>query len=98
MSLDYGFYLNPLRPSKTSIGLDKFYDECQTPLVTTFHISMNFKQWMKLINIKERGNDKDFPPFHVFTNTGDILLIFSMHRINKDLMSKRSYGIVFSNL
>jgi hypothetical protein len=39
----YGFYLNSLRPSKTSTGLEKFYDECQTPLVTPFHTSMNFK-------------------------------------------------------
>ena len=56
----YGFFMNPLLPSKTWTGLDEFYNKCKTPIVTTFHTSMYFRQWMRLINIKERGNDKDF--------------------------------------
>ena len=61
MSLDFMvFFMHPLRPSKTSTGLDKFYNECKIPIVTTFHTSMYFNQWKKLVNIKERGSDKDF--------------------------------------
>lgn len=55
----YGFFLDSLRPSKTSTGLDEFYNKCQRPIVTTFHTSMYFKQWMRLRNIKEKDNDKD---------------------------------------
>ena len=39
----YGFFMNSLLPSKTSTGLDKFYEECNMPIVTTFHTSMYFK-------------------------------------------------------
>ena len=94
----YGFYLNSLRPSKTSTGLDKFYDECKTPIVTTFHTSMYFKQWMKLINIKEKGNDKDFLRLYsLYKYWRHFINYSSIHRINKDLMSKSAYGIVLSN-
>ena len=71
----YGFFMNPLLPSKAWAGLDEFYNKCKTPIVTTFHTSMYFRQWMRLINIKERGNDKDFLRLYSLTNTGDTLLI-----------------------
>ena len=71
----YGFFMNPLLPSKAWTGLDEFYNKCKTPIVTTFHTSMYFRQWMRLINIKERGNDKDFLRLYSLTNTGDTLLI-----------------------
>lgn len=94
----YGFFLNSLRPSKTSTGLDKFYDKCKTPIVTTFHTSMYFKQWMKLINIKEKGNDKDYLRLYsLYKYWRHFINYSSMHRINKDLMSKSAYGIVLSN-
>lgn len=85
----YGFYLNSLRPSKTSTGLDKFYDKCETPIVTTFHTSMYFRQWMKLINIKERGNDKNILRLYsLYKYWRHFINYSSMHRINKDLMSE----------
>lgn len=94
----YGFFMNPLRPSKTSTGLDKFYDQCKIPIVTTFHTSMYFKQWMKLMNIREKGNDKDF--FRIYSGYKywrHFVNYSSMHRINKYIMSKSAYGIVLSN-
>jgi glycosyltransferase involved in cell wall biosynthesis len=94
----YGFFFNSLRPSKTFTGLDKFYDECQTPIVTTFHTSMYFKQWMRLRNIKEKGNDKDYLRFYsLYKYWRHFINYSSMHRINKDLMSKSASGIVLSN-
>ena len=94
----YGLFLNSLRPSKTSTGLDKFYDECETPIVTTFHTSMYFKQWMRLRNIKEKGNDKDYLRFYsLYKYWRHFINYSSMHRINKDLMSKSASGIVLSN-
>jgi glycosyltransferase involved in cell wall biosynthesis len=94
----YGFFFNSLRPSKTSTGLDKFYDECKTPIVTTFHTSMYFKQWMQLRNIKEKGNDNDYLRFYsLYKYWRHFINYSSMHRINKDLMSKSASGIVLSN-
>jgi len=94
----YGFYLNSLKPSQTSTGLDKFYDKCLTPIVTTFHTSMYFKQWMRLRNIKEKDNDKDFLRiFSLYKYWQHFINYPSMHRINKYIMSKSAYGIVLSN-
>jgi hypothetical protein len=56
----YGLFLNSIRPFKTSTVLDKFYDKCGTPIVTTFHTSIYFKHWMRLRNIKEKGKDNDY--------------------------------------
>lgn len=94
----YGFFMNPVLPSKTSTGLDKFYGECKTPIVTTFHTSMYFKQWMKLINLRDKGNDKDYLRLYSFYKYWRHLVNYSsIHRINKYLMSKSAYGIVLSN-
>ena len=94
----YGFFLNSLRPSKSSTGLDEFYDECTIPIVTTFHTSMYFKQWMQLINIKEKGNDNDYLRFYsLYKYWRHFINYSSMHRINKYLMAKSAYGIVLSN-
>ncbi len=92
----YGFYLNPLYPPITKTGLDKFYDECAIPIVTTFHTSMYFKQWMKLINTKER-NIRDILRLEVFYKYWKQLINYSsLHRINNQVMSKSAYGIVLS--
>ncbi|HKU82916.1 MAG TPA: glycosyltransferase [Candidatus Nitrosocosmicus sp.] len=94
----YGFFMNPIRPSKTSTGLDKFYDKCKSPIVTTFHTSMYFRQWARLMNIKERDNDKDFLRIYsLYKYWRHLINYSSMHRINKDIMSKSAYGIVLSN-
>ena len=96
----YGFNLNPILPSKTSTGLDKFYEDCSVPIVTTFHTSMRFKQWMQLINTKD-SIDKDFTKklrLHIFYKYWRQLINYtSLHRINKKIMSKSAYGIVLSN-
>ena len=92
----YGFYLNPLFPPKTRTGLDKFYDKCTIPIVTTFHTSMYFKQWMQLINIKE-SNSGDILRLQVPYKIWKQLINYpSLHRINKRILSKSAYGIVFS--
>lgn len=94
----YGFFMNPLLPSKTSTGLDKFYSDCKTPIVTTFHTSMYFNQWMKLINIRDKGNGKDFLRLYSSYKYWRHLINYSsIHRINKYLMSKSAYGIVLSD-
>ena len=94
----YGFYLNSIRPSKTSTGLDTFYNKCKTPIVTTFHTSMYFKQWRKLVNIKEKGNDRDLLRLYSLCKYCSHLVNYtSIHRINRMFISKSAYGIVLSD-
>ena len=93
----YGFKLSPLLPSLTNTGLDEFYDKCPVPVVTTFHTSMYFKQWMQSISTKN-GNSKDIMKLNLFYKYWKQLINYSsLHRINKQIMSKSAYGIVFSN-
>lgn len=94
----YGFYTSSLHPGKTRTGLDKFYDKCKIPIVTTFHTSMDFRQWMQLINTKESGNSRDILKLHLFIKYWKQLINYSsLHRINKQIMSKSAHGIVLSN-
>jgi glycosyltransferase involved in cell wall biosynthesis len=96
----YGFNLNPILPSKTSTGLDDFYDVCSVPVVTTFHTSMRFKQWMQLVNTKEADDHgyMDKLKLYLFYKYWKQLINYSsLHRINKYIMSKSAYGIVLSS-
>ena len=59
----YGLVLDPLNPNKTRTNIDLFYDLCNIPIVTTFHTSFNFKQWMDIVvpiknsvQIREEGS------------------------------------------
>jgi hypothetical protein len=45
----YGIHLDPLNPRKTGRNIDLFYQECEVPIVTTFHSAFTFKQWSKLV-------------------------------------------------
>ena len=45
----YGLKLDPFNPNKTRTNIDLFYDKCDIPIVTTFHTSFNFKQWMDIV-------------------------------------------------
>lgn len=96
----YGFNLNPILPSKTSTGLDSFYDVCSVPVVTTFHTSMRFKQWMQLVNTKEaddHGYMDKLKLYSFYKYWKQLINYSSLHRINKYIMSKSAYGIVLSN-
>jgi glycosyltransferase involved in cell wall biosynthesis len=48
----YGLELYSLRPSSIHTTIDSFYNKCATPIVTTFHSEYNFKQWMRIPQIK----------------------------------------------
>jgi glycosyltransferase involved in cell wall biosynthesis len=94
----YGFYLNPLYPLKTSTGLDRFYDKCTTPIVTTFHTSMYFKQWMQLINTKDAKSKLIRMRLRVlYKYWRQFINYSSLHRVNRNIMSKSAHGIVFSD-
>ena len=60
----YGLKLDPFNPNKTRTNIDLFYDKCNIPIVTTFHTSFNFKQWMDIVvpikNIPKLGRSGNF--------------------------------------
>jgi glycosyltransferase involved in cell wall biosynthesis len=48
----YGLTLPSLRPNSIHSTIDSFYDKCKTPIVTTFHSEYEFRQWMRIPQIK----------------------------------------------
>ncbi|MER5176034.1 MAG: glycosyltransferase family 4 protein [Candidatus Nitrosocosmicus sp.] len=89
-----GFDINPLFPNRTKTGLDKFYSICKVPIVSTFHTSYKFKQWMQSILI----NGKDTLRIRYLYEYWKYLINYSsFQRINLHALSKSSAGIVFSN-
>jgi glycosyltransferase involved in cell wall biosynthesis len=94
----YGLVLDPFNRSKTRTNIDLFYDKCKVPIVTTFHTSFNFKQWMTLV-IPIRRNK-----FGRMGHWGNKLLRYwthffnyhSFHNLNRRKLSKSAGGIVFS--
>ncbi|HZD36713.1 MAG TPA: glycosyltransferase family 4 protein [Nitrososphaeraceae archaeon] len=48
----YGLVLHPFRPNSIHSTIDLFYYKCKIPIVTTFHSEYNFRQWMKIPQIK----------------------------------------------
>ncbi|CAN5877512.1 hypothetical protein BH23THE1_BH23THE1_28640 [soil metagenome] len=92
----YYYNQNPLYPLKSYTGLDDFYEQCNVPIVTTFHTSMYFKQWMQLVNVFKKK--KDLLNLNAFYNIWrHFINYYKFHSINKHIMAKSSCGIVFSN-
>jgi glycosyltransferase involved in cell wall biosynthesis len=48
----YGLELHSLRPNSIHTTIDSFYNKCKIPIVTTFHSEYNFRQWMRIPQIK----------------------------------------------
>jgi glycosyltransferase involved in cell wall biosynthesis len=48
----YGLKLHLYRPYKIRTTIDSFYAKSTIPIVTTFHSEYNFRQWMKIPQIK----------------------------------------------
>jgi glycosyltransferase involved in cell wall biosynthesis len=94
----YGLVLDSINRNKTHTNIDLFYDRCRVPIVTTFHTSFNFKQWMSiLIPIKRNKIER-------FGNWGNklnrywthFLNYHSFHDLNRRKLRKSAGGIVFS--
>jgi hypothetical protein len=95
----YGLVLDPFNPNKTRTNIDLFYDKCDVPIVTTFHTSFNFKQWMDMV-VPIKNSNK----FGRIGNLGNKLLRYwthflnykSFHELNKQKLIKSAGGVVFS--
>jgi glycosyltransferase involved in cell wall biosynthesis len=95
----YGLILDPVNPRNTRTNIDLFFEKCSVPIVTTFHTSFTFKQWMNMVvPIKNR---KIFGGTGIYRNR---LLRYWTHFVNyksfNDLNTKKlkksKEGIVFS--
>ena len=95
----YGLKLDPFNPNKTRTNIDLFYDKCDIPIVTTFHTSFNFKQWMDIVvpikNIRNLGRRSDLASKLVRYWT-HFLNYESFHNLNRRKLRKSAASIVFS--
>lgn len=94
----YGLKLDPFNPNNTRTNIDLFYDKCNIPIVTTFHTSFNFKQWMDIVvpikNIHKLGRCN-------FANKlvrywTHFLNYESFQDLNREKLRKSAAGVVFS--
>ncbi len=91
--------LDSFNLGKTRTNIDLFYDKCNVPIVTTFHTSFTFKQWMNII-VPIKNSDK----FGRIGSFGNKLLRYwthflnyeSFHDLNRQKLKKSTEGIVFS--
>jgi hypothetical protein len=89
----YNFKINPLIPPRTKTGLDEFYSICTVPIVSTFHNSYKFKQWMQSILI----NGKDILHLrYLYKYWKHLINYLSFKRTTSFAMSKSYAGIVLS--
>lgn len=93
----YGMDSNPLKLFQPNTGLDEFYKKAKIPIITTFHTLKGINQdLIKFVRRKTAAsNYNDIEQAYNFWN--QIIQNYLYHRINTFLMSKSSYGIVFSN-
>lgn len=92
----YYYYQNPVYPCESYTGLDDFYERCNVPIVTTFHTSMYFKQWMQLVKASKEKNDLLNLKI-LYKSWIQFINYYKFHSMNRHIMAKSSCGIVFSN-
>jgi glycosyltransferase involved in cell wall biosynthesis len=90
----YDFKIHPLIPSKSKTSIDKLYSICKVPIVTTFHTSYKFKQWMQSILIN--GNDP-LRLRYLYKFWKYLINYSSFRKTTSFAMSQSASGIVFSN-
>lgn len=88
----YGFELDSLLTGKMT-SLEYFYLKCTKPIITTFHSSYDFKQWLNLVSIKyKKWNMKK-----IFEYYRRILSYNLFHKLNKRITYQSSTSIVCSH-
>lgn len=98
----YGLFIDHLFPKKIRSTIDKFYDKCKIPIVTTFHSSYTFKQWMNLIYPTQEQSGKKMNKLDIGLQLlskywKHLINYRSFHNYNNFIMKKSHTGIVFSD-
>ena len=95
IQMEYGLYglsLKSLLPGKITTSLDNFYSKYDKPIITTFHSSYDFKQWLNLAsNSQNKLNIKKIPEYWK-----RIINYRSFHELNNRIFRKSSASIVCS--
>jgi glycosyltransferase involved in cell wall biosynthesis len=92
----YGLKLDPLNPRKISTNIDLFYKCCKIPVVTTFHSTYNFKQWIsRVAAVKTAGQTGNLGIIMEYWKY--ILNYNSLHVLDKLKLNQSQAGVVFSH-
>ena len=92
----YGLKLDPLNPRKISTNIDLFYECCKIPVVTTFHSTYNFKQWIsRVAAVKTAGQTGNLGIIMEYWKY--ILNYNSLHALDKLKLNQSQAGVVFSH-
>jgi glycosyltransferase involved in cell wall biosynthesis len=101
----YGIKMSMINPKVLSTNIDKFYEICETPIVTTFHSAYPLEQWMRLAPHIPLSSSKSKNLLSVPINRSKQMLEYWKHFINyksfcisngRKLLKSRA-NIVFSN-
>jgi glycosyltransferase involved in cell wall biosynthesis len=94
----YGIHLDPVNPIRTHTSIELFYQECEVPIVTTFHSAYTFTQWMRLVVPLNNGK---FGPIGtllrmVYDYWTHLINYGSFNSLNKRKIGPNKAGVVFS--
>jgi glycosyltransferase involved in cell wall biosynthesis len=94
----YGLVLDSFDPDKTRTNIDLFYDKCSVPIVTTFHTSFNFKQWMAMVVPIKSGKSGKIGRWRnkLLRYWAHFFNYQSFHDLNRRKLRKSAGSIVFS--
>lgn len=106
IQLEHGLYglkqIYSQNKKKTVTNIDTFYEECQIPIITTFHSAYPFQQWMKLSKLlyhdDNGSSEQSFDPLKKIKEYWMRLKsYYSFNQSNRNKMNKSSANIAFSN-
>jgi glycosyltransferase involved in cell wall biosynthesis len=94
----YGIHLDPVNPGKTCTNIERFYNECVFPIVTTFHSAYTFTQWMRLV---VPLNNRAFGSLETWIRMAydywtHLINYKSFNSLNKKKIGANKAGVVFS--
>lgn len=94
----YGIHLDPINPKRTQTNIELFYRECKVPIVTTFHSSYTFAQWMRLVVPLNNSRFGRFGTFlrMAFDYWTHIVNYGSFNSLNSRKIGRNGVGVVFS--
>jgi glycosyltransferase involved in cell wall biosynthesis len=92
----YGLKLDSINPIKINTNIDLFYEQCNTPIVTTFHSTYNFKQWLRRVEvIKLAGQTSNLGILMEYWR--HLLNYHSLRKLDRKKLRQSQAGIVFSS-
>jgi glycosyltransferase involved in cell wall biosynthesis len=96
----YGLILDIKDPRKSGTYIDSFYDQCNIPIVTTFHTGYTLKLWLSQASIvKKTGKTGRFGvPARASIRLWKYFLNYrAFNNLNKGKLALSEVGITFSN-